>query len=137
MFSRTRAQGLRESRRQRCVRLLLEDLEARTAPTANIFSDVATESALRADILAADSNSFADNIIDLTGSITLNDTTAGQLESPEHLDPEHRQDAHDRGPGIVAVGHDHLGLRYIARVAMEHPDLRDRRDRRSERDGRV
>ncbi len=46
MFSRTRTLRLRESRRQRCLRLMVEGLEARTAPTANIFSDVATESAL-------------------------------------------------------------------------------------------
>jgi hypothetical protein len=59
---------------------MVEDLETRTAPTANIFANVATESALRADITAADSNAFADNIIELSASITLNDTAAGQLE---------------------------------------------------------
>ncbi len=79
MFSRTRPLGLRESRRQR---LLVEDMEARTAPTANIFANVSTETALRTDIAAADSNSnsFADNVIELSGSITLTDTAAGQLE---------------------------------------------------------
>ena len=67
------------SRRQRSRRLILEGLESRTAPTANVFRNVADEVSLRNDIAAADSNGFADNVVELTGSIRLSDATAGQL----------------------------------------------------------
>ena len=71
--------GVAEDDLWRLSRLILEGLETRTAPTANIFGNVADEVSLRKDIAAADSNDFADNLIELMGSITLSDTTAGQL----------------------------------------------------------
>ncbi len=40
---------------------------------------MASESALRSDIAAANTNSFADNVIELSSSISLSDTAAGQL----------------------------------------------------------
>ena len=64
---------------QRSLRLILEWLEPRRAPAANVFSNVADEVTLRQDIAAADSNGFADNTIDLSSSIALSDTTAGPL----------------------------------------------------------
>ena len=71
MFSRKRSPRRSAPRRQRSLGLSLESLEIRTAPTTNVFNNVATESDLRSDIAAADSNSYTDNIINLSASITL------------------------------------------------------------------
>lgn len=64
------------SRRRRSVPAMLERLEARIVPST---FKVATESDLRNAIITADGNSSSTNTINLTTSITLTDTTAGQL----------------------------------------------------------
>ena len=64
-------------RRQRALRAFLEGLESRIALST---FDVSTEAGLRTAIATADSNSDSSNTIDITASITLTDTTAGQLE---------------------------------------------------------
>ena len=67
----------RVRRRRRSLRIRLEPLEERIALST---FDVSTESQLRADIASAESNTSSDNTIDVTSSITLTDTSAGQLE---------------------------------------------------------
>ncbi len=57
--------------------LFLEGLESRIVLST---FNVATESALRAAITTADGNSSSANTINLTASITLTDTSAGELE---------------------------------------------------------
>ena len=79
MFSGKRSHRRLDIRRQRSLRLILESLETRRAPTANVFNNVADEVTLRQDIAAADSNGFADNVINLSSSIALADTSAGPL----------------------------------------------------------
>ena len=74
MFTRNRTR-----RRLPSLFMVAESLELRTAPTANVFSNVSTESALRSDIVAAASNSYADNVIELSGSISLSDVADGQI----------------------------------------------------------
>ena len=59
--------------------LILESLETRTAPTVNVFNDVADEVTLRQDIAAADSNQFADNVIELANSVALSETSDSQI----------------------------------------------------------
>ena len=64
-------------RREKHRPLHLEGLESRLVLST---FNVATEIALRADIMTADSNSSAANTINVTASITLTETTAGELE---------------------------------------------------------
>ena len=80
LFTAKRSSRHLDERRRRSLRLMPESLETRVVLNSNIFASVATESALRADIAAADTNSFTSNIIELSASITLTDTAAGQLE---------------------------------------------------------
>src|SRR5262249_6835343 len=79
MWSNRRNLRRLDHRRRCALRLILEGLEPRTAPTANVFNNIADESALRAALAAADSNGFADNTIELSGSITLSDAASGPL----------------------------------------------------------
>src|SRR5262249_6234184 len=79
MWSNRRNSQRLDQRRRCALRLILEGLEPRTAPTANVFTNIADEGALRAAVAAADSNEFADNIIELSGSVTLFDAASGPL----------------------------------------------------------
>ncbi len=76
MFVRNRSSRRVAPRRRRAVQALLEGLESRIALST---FNVATESDLRSAIAAADDNSSAANMINITASITLNDDSAGQL----------------------------------------------------------
>ena len=64
-------------RRERYRPLSLEGLESRIVLST---FNVATESAFRAAITTADSNNSGANTINVTASITLTDTSAGELE---------------------------------------------------------
>ncbi len=64
------------TRRARSFKLDLEGLERRIA--LSTFT-VSTEAELRAAIGVSDSNTSSSNTIDIVGSISLSDTTAGQL----------------------------------------------------------
>ena len=64
-------------RREKHRPLSLEGLESRIVLST---FNVATESDLRAAITTADSNSSDANTINVTASITLTDTSAGELE---------------------------------------------------------
>jgi hypothetical protein len=63
-------------RRRRSLAAFPECLEARIVLST---FDVSSEAGLRSAIATADSNGDASNVIAITGSIALSDTTAGQL----------------------------------------------------------
>ena len=65
------------TRRGRRLQAFPEGLESRIVLST---FDVSSEAALRSAIATADSNPDSSNIIDITSSITLTDTSAGQLE---------------------------------------------------------
>ncbi len=100
-------------RRDKYRSVSLEGLESRIVLST---FNVATESALRAAITTADSNNSGANTINVAASITLTDTSAGELEIQNGTG--HGQDIDDRGPRVVASSGGDRGV-----IVVEHPDF--------------
>ena len=87
-------------------------------PGRGYFYPVPLSNTLEADIAAADSDSFASNIITLSVSSIPYACDRGQLVIDNSSQPE-EQDVHDRRAGRDELGH---------RRRVDQPGLRDRGD---------